>query len=320
MHLFDVVIVTYNSAAYIKRCIQSIECAAATFFPRIIIVDNASCDHTKQVIQNAYPAVTLIENSINRGFAAGVNQGIKQGSAPYIVVVNPDAFIERNAVQCAYKIFESDARIAALGGQLLDEDGALQHSIAAFPNLCTELFNKSLLRYFDKQKYEMKRRETLCDVDSLVGACMFFRRSILDEVGSFDEDFFLFFEETEICYRLKKAGYRVMYHPDIIAVHAQGRSAHPVYYRSRIEYSISRYLFFYKCYGMLREYLLLVGLTIKYGIMSLVNGILYIVSAGSIQSIRKQFFSQGILFLWHICGFPSSWRLKGCAYKPQNAR
>ena len=169
-----------------------------------------------------------------------------------------------------------DAGIA--GVQLLNGDGSRQNSIANFPSLATELLNKSLLRWLFPERFPGKERDYSgpIEVDSVIGACMITRREAMEQVGTLDEDYFLFFEETDWCYRMKKAGWKVYHVPQAEIVHFQGRGAETKKREAKVEYYHSRYQFFKKNRGDLQWFLLLIGLMakLKIELLSMVVGCL----------------------------------------------
>jgi len=198
------------------------------------------------------------------------------------------------------------------GAQLLDSDGSKQNSIANFPSLATELFNKSLLRWLFPKRFPGKRRNypEPVEVNSVIGACMMVRREVLDQVGLLDEDYFLFLEETDWCYRMKRAGWKIYHVPDAEVYHFQGKSAEKEKKRARVEYFRSRYHFFKKNRGNLQWFILLVGLLIRLGFELLSMTAASLVTFFAIKGWRKKLAIYTYLFWWHLRFCPAGLGLR----------
>ena len=151
------------------------------------------------------------------------------------------------------------------GAQLLNADGSKQNSIANFPSLGTELLNKSLLRWLFPKKFPGKERRYSgpVEVDSVIGACLIMRRDALDRVGLLDEDYFLFLEETDWCYRMKKAGWKVYHAPQARLSISKERVPRQKKREAKVEYYRSRYQFFKKNRGDFQWFILLSGLMVR---------------------------------------------------------
>jgi GT2 family glycosyltransferase len=194
----------------------------------------------------------------------------------------------------------------------LNADGTKQNSIANFPSLGTELLNKSLLRWLFPKKFPGKERNYSepIEVDSVIGACMMVRRDTLDQVGLLDEDYFLFLEETDWCYRMKKAGWKIYHVPQAEIYHFQGKSAETVKKRARVEFYRSRYHFFKKNRGNLQWFFLLIGLMIRLGFQLLAMGVVSLMTLFTIKSWRKKLSIYAYLFGWHLRFCPEGMGLK----------
>ncbi|RMD51768.1 MAG: glycosyltransferase family 2 protein [Nitrospirae bacterium] len=273
----------------------------------IFVVDNGSTDGSQEMVKKRFPMVKLIENSSNRGFAAANNQAIKISKGEFILLLNSDTLLFDDSIERLLMYMKEHPNVGIAGLQLLNSDGTIQHSIANTPSLITELTNKSLLRrLFPKRFYDKNYFHSgVYDVDSLIGACMMVRASLIRSIGLLDEDYFFFLEETDWCLRAKKHGWRVVFLPDLHIYHLQGGSAKVVPVEARIEYWRSRYTFFKKHYGELTNYILRFGLFIRLLLDTLFSASLSPFSkrAGERLSIYKR------LLLWHILGMPRNWGL-----------
>ncbi len=194
----------------------------------------------------------------------------------------------------------------------MNGDGSRQNSIANFPSLATELLNKSLLRRFFPKKFPGKERtyREPVEVDSVIGACMMVRREAMEKTGLLDESYFLFLEETDWCYRMKRAGWKVYYVPGAEIIHFQGRSAGKDRKRAKLEYYRSRYHFFKKNRGRIQWTLLLVGLMIKLSIELAFTGLLCIFTLLAFGRWRRRLSTLAYLMGWHLRGCPEGMGLK----------
>jgi hypothetical protein len=253
----------------------------------------------------------VIANGENLGFARATNQGISQSSGKYILLLNPDTEAKGNAIEKLVVFMGSHLDAGIAGGQLLNEDGSKQNSIANFPSLATELLNKSLLRRLFPKRFPGKERHYSgpIEVDSVIGACLIARREAVERVGTLDEGYFLFFEETDWCYRMKKAGWKVYHVPEAEVIHFQGKGAETRKREAKAEYYRSRYRFFRKNRGRLQWFVLLIGLMAKLKIELLSMGIGCLFTLFLIRKWRKRLSLYAYLMVWHLRFCPRGWGL-----------
>ena len=176
------------------------------FEVEIFVIDNGSRDGSVSEVKKTFPFVHFIENEKNLGFAKGTNQGLQKASGRYFLLLNPDTRVKEKAIEGLVSFMETHPGAGISGAQLLNSDGSKQNSIANFPSLATELLNKSLLRWLFPKKFPGKERDYSepVEVDSVIGACMMVRQGGNEQVGLLDGDYFLFLEETDWCYRMKR--------------------------------------------------------------------------------------------------------------------
>jgi GT2 family glycosyltransferase len=219
-----VAIVTYNALPWLEQALESV----AGY--ETIVVDHGSTDGTVDLVRERFPAVRLVEQE-NRGLAAGWNRGIEETSGTYVLILNADAWPLGDAVERLAAFADTHPRAAVVGPRLRHPDGRLQPSVRGFPSpwrLATEyLFLRKLaphsraLNAFYAADFD---HESVRDAEFVMGAVMLARRDAIDEVGLLDEDFFLFSEETDWCYRFRQAGWKVLFYPGAEAVHVGGAS------------------------------------------------------------------------------------------------
>lgn len=256
--LVSVIIVNYNTTSLTRACIQSV-LTHTTADLEIILVDNASIDRSIETLQLEFPMVKFIFNQENIGFGRANNLGIKMAKGVYCFFLNSDTMLTSDAIGSfiAYMQNPKHEKVACCGGDLITLDGKQQVSYGNFPSLA-EVFAALGPGLFYKRFY----RKHLCSgvkvyrsephtVDYVSGADLFVRKRVLTEIGSFDEDFFLYFEETELAFRMKKNGYLSVILPDVRIVHLEGGSHDSENLIIKKElYNHHRLLFFQKCYGL----------------------------------------------------------------------
>ena len=202
----------------------------------MIVVDNASTDGSERVAMLGHGPVRLVRNSENAGFAAAVNHGVSTSAGDLVLVLNPDCQIRPEAVRRLTATLDRQARCAVVGPRVLSQDGSVQGSARGDPTMVTGLFGRSTLftRLFPRTPVAQRnvKQETFgsgqpdgAEVDWVSGACMLARRTALSEIGGFDQRYFLYWEDADLCRRLRDAGWTIRYVPAAEAVHAVGGSS-----------------------------------------------------------------------------------------------
>lgn len=253
----SIVIVNYNTYALTRACLQSVFNFTSIEF-EVIVVDNASPDRSIEQLTTAFPTVKLLLNSSNLGFGVANNIGIAEAKGKYIFLLNSDTLLMSDAVQTFYDFMElpTNPHIAGCGGSLIDLKGDKQVSYGHFPSL-TAIFAAFGPMKFYANYYEGKLSpavkvnfDTPKAVDYISGAALFLRKSVLDKVGVFDEAFFLYFEETELAFRIRKSGFALYILPQVQVIHLERSSSYPGGAAAKDKiFAASRLLFFSKCYG-----------------------------------------------------------------------
>jgi GT2 family glycosyltransferase len=253
----SVVIVNWNAKEPLKRCLESVyeETTGTTF--EIFVVDNASGDGSSQMVRHSFPQVKLVENEENVGFARACNRGLCRAQGRYVVLFNPDTWLPDDALGQMVAFLDKHPNVGVLGPRIVDRDGIVDPRCARrYPSLRSELFEKLRLdrrfphsRLFGDYLMTYWDHKDPRDVDALSGACMVIRREALDQVGLLDEDFFMYSEDTELCFRLKQAGWRVVYWPAARVRHWGGYSTSRVRDAMGVEALRSTNRLFRKCYG-----------------------------------------------------------------------
>jgi len=221
-----VIIVNFNTEDVLKKCLLSIFKFTRGIKFEVIVVDNSSSDSSVEMLKENFQRVGVIENKNNLGFGVGNNQGAKIASGKYLCFFNPDVVLTENSLGKLLEKLGKNPEIGVCGPKILNSEKAIQQSVGFFPNLPQVFwwmtfiddlpFGKFLKPYhIDHDSFYQKEQE----VDWVTGAAMIISKRIFNGVGGFDENIFLYGEEVELCYRVKKAGFKVFYLPDTKVIH-----------------------------------------------------------------------------------------------------
>ena len=302
------ILVNWNTKELVLGALRSIFSTVGGYTFEVLVVDNGSEDGSPEAIKEAFPQTYLIINEENFGFARAINQALTQATGRYLFFLNSDARLKEGAVEILVTFMEDNPDVGIAGGQLINEDGTRQNSIAPFPSLATELLNKRLLRMLFPRRYPGKERDysSPIDVESLVGACIIVRRQAVEEVGGLDEGYFFFLEETDWCLRMRDKGWRICFVPQAQILHLQGASVAKAKTEAKIEFYRSRYLFFEKHRGRTRTVLLKSGLILR--LFGEIVGNSFLIWK---RRYRKRCTTCCRLLLWHLKFCPSNEGLRG---------
>lgn len=278
----SIVIVNYNTEKLLDECIQSIKRETNITF-EIIVVDNASTDTSPNMVRTKHPDVQLIENSENVGFARANNQGFALARGRYFFMLNPDTIILDGAIDRLFQFMERYPDVSICGPRNIDGQGALIYNCDHFPslwntfceysNLCNRYPSISIFRRARMRDWDYSKPR---EVDKIMGATLFFRAGLYQELGGLDPNYFMYFEETDFCYRARQAGKKVIFLPHITILHYGGKSAENQSQEQVLHRTISahffrsQYYFYKKHYGLLRM-MAIRGLDFSYGLSLLVR-------------------------------------------------
>ena len=226
-------IVNYNNIGCLRKCLDSIYSPDSKASFEVTVVDNGSSDDSVQVVREAFPQVNIIANSENRGFVKANNQGIRISRGRYLLSLNNDTVIDNGTLDGLVAFMDEHPEAGACGPKVLNQDGTLQHQCKrSFPTISSSLFYfLRLHRLFPRNRlfgrYLMTHwdGDEAAEVDSVSGCCMIVRREVIDNVGILDENFIMYGDDLDWCYRIKQAGWKVYYVPDVQIVHLGGQSS-----------------------------------------------------------------------------------------------
>lgn len=229
----SVIIVSYNVCALLRQALLSLMSATTGIVHEIIVVDNNSADNSVPMVSEEFPSVKLIISQDNEGYSAACNKGIEVSSGEYILILNPDTVVEPDAITNALCFMRIHPEAGAAGAHMTDGSGRfLQESRRGFPSPITSLFRfTGLGKLFPRSPFfnayylgNPPENET-CPADILTGAFMLLRRKVLDKTGTFDTDYFMYGEDIDLSWRIRKAGYFNYYLHNVRITHFKGASS-----------------------------------------------------------------------------------------------
>jgi GT2 family glycosyltransferase len=225
----SIVIVSWNTRELLAQCLESLRNThdPETHAYEVVVVDNDSKDGSPELIRARFPWVHLIANSENVGFARANNQAIRMTTADYVLLLNPDTIVQPNAVRALMEFMEHNPGAGAAGANLRNPDGTQQDSCFPEPSLRREIWRLLHLdAIYPYSQYVTRKWQPprVYPVDVVQGTCALFRRAALDEVGTLDEDYFIYSEEVDLCTRLRKAGWTIHWVPAARIIHFGGQS------------------------------------------------------------------------------------------------
>jgi hypothetical protein len=285
---FAAIVVSYNTREEVLACLGALERHAGLPFESLV-VDNASADGTVEAVRAAHPAVRIIANTENAGFARACNQGMRAARAPYLLLINGDAEVRPGAVEALVGLLDARPDVAVAAPRTLNEDGTPQVSFGPDLTLAGEWRQRRRVRGVrSREPHALRRAEEASRCESepawVSGACFLARREAVAEVGLFDEGFFLYEEDVDLCLRLRQAGWRIVFTPAAEVVHRLGRSMRTAPERSHIEYHRSHLRFYRKHNGVLST----VALRVWMGASSLLSWLMSVGPGPARLGARKR--------------------------------
>ncbi|MHC4600149.1 MAG: glycosyltransferase family 2 protein [Planctomycetota bacterium] len=261
----SILIVSYNTQNLLRESLGSVYAGKNGSDFEVLVVDNHSSDGSAEMVRNDFPQARLFANGENLGFARGVNQGVRESTGRYVLILNADAVLPENGIEdllaFADKEFEN-RRTGIVGVRLKNTDGSLQYSKGRFPTLMGTLTDA--FRPRQHRKRTLTGYDVVSETDWVTGAAFLVRREVLDELQLLDENFFLYYEDVDLCLRARERGWRVVYYPGYEVTHANPycRRAES---REFVPVEIRRsHLYFYRKHRSPLAYSALWALTLAY--------------------------------------------------------
>src|SRR5712664_1984435 len=213
-----VVVVSYNTRDLLISCLSSVIESTSPAEVEIVVVDNASNDESLEAVRQTYPQIITIANRANLGFGVACNQAIRASTAPFILLLNSDATITPQSFRALYETMTGNAQCGAAGCRIVNSAGSETTNTRNFLTPFNQAFEQSGITSRISWKYLRRshrptpdQNEQDCSVDWIDGACLMIRRAAVDEVGLFDEEFFMYSEDEDLCFRLRKHGWTICY-------------------------------------------------------------------------------------------------------------
>ena len=240
------VVVNYNARDHLLRCVQSLR---ADGVAQVVVVDNDSHDGSEQALATSDPDARWLPTGANLGYGGAANRGVAATDTPYVLVLNPDVLVEPGTVKALSAALDRNPRLAVVGPRVEEPDGSLYPSARRFPDLATAAGHAFLGYVAPRNRFS--RAYKLLDwdharpgvVDWVSGSCMLARRSAYEEVGGFDEAYFMYAEDVDLCWQLGQRGWQVAYEPAGRVVHAGAVSTNQAPYRMILEHHRSLWRF-----------------------------------------------------------------------------
>ncbi|GER74421.1 glycosyltransferase family 2 protein [Weizmannia acidilactici] len=251
----SIIIVNYNSNNKLYKCLKSIEESNIQLSYEVIIVDNSSSDKSFIICKEKYKNkenFNFIYSEINLGFSRANNLAYLNSHGKYILVLNPDCYLQKNSIENMIREFESNQNIGIVCPQLLNIDGSVQDSVRKFPKIKYLLLgrfpfiNRPIIKKYENE-YLMRNvnKSNNMIVDWAIGACLLFKRSIINKNGFFDDKYFMYFEDCDICYRYKERGYNLLYVTSAKLIHEHQQQSRKKLSKATFYHFISMIKFYF---------------------------------------------------------------------------
>lgn len=251
----SIILVCWNNKSYLSACLQSLYAVPLRCRFDIVVVDNGSTDGSQRMVREQFPEIRIIQNDHNVGLGKASNQGIAATGGRYVLLLNNDTLVNGPSLDTLVAFLEATPTAGAAGGRLLNPDGSFQAGVNHFPSLHEEFFIATRLGEWLWTGYPSHDgANQVTPTEWLGSACLLLRRAALDQIGLLDEEYFIYGDEADVQYRLKRAGWAVYYLPTVYTIHYGGRSLDR--WRRRKMVYRGKLLFFKKNYGPMRTNLL----------------------------------------------------------------
>jgi hypothetical protein len=251
--LISIILVNYNGSRFLYDCLDSLNKFVDEYSCEVIIVDNFSDDNSMVIVEDNFPSFKLICSEKNLGFGKANNLALSKTIGKYLLFLNTDTILIENTPKIMFDYLEGNVSVGVAGSRIAFADRTYQLSCGKSPNLVVEFFDK--IQYGLDNKWHQifskvydKKYASVQEVEWLTGACMMMRRDVFEQLEGFDENFFMYFEDKDICKRVKELGYKVVYYPKTSIIHLLGGSSHGVkksvnrYYRESQLYYYEKHL------------------------------------------------------------------------------
>ncbi|HEY9750664.1 MAG TPA: glycosyltransferase family 2 protein [Allocoleopsis sp.] len=265
--LVSIILVNYNGINVILDCLNSIEAFVQSVAYEVIVVDNASTDGSPEIVAQKFPQVHFIQLTQNLGFGAGNNVGAKVAKGDFLFLLNTDTILICDPLPHLLELMQSRPDVGMIGPQLLNPDKTLQLSVVPAISLRGEYQAQQQLKQYrnpQNQAAISQKFQTIQEVEIIIGAAIFIRKKLFDSLGGFDENFFMYFEESDLCQRSRNQGWKILYTPKTALIHLHGQSVSQRADAMAIEYRKSQLYYYQKHHSLLEQIILRFYLFIKF--------------------------------------------------------
>ena len=223
----SIVILTWNSQEVVEACFSALQKGLTAFPFEVIVVDNGSHDQTRAILQDRYPWVQVLPNCMNRGVAPARNQGLRVARGEYVILLDDDTIVQPGAFDRLLAYMDAHQEVGLCGPKLIDGEGGCQLSCRLFPTVSDKIARRLSLSVIRARRRAVEMADwdhaTIREVDYVIGACQVIRRAALSKVGFLDERIFYGPEDVDLCLRLQKTGWRIVYNPEAVVIHQERR-------------------------------------------------------------------------------------------------
>lgn len=309
---FSVILVHRNGAAMLEETLLTLHTALDPQQDEVLLVDNASSDHSLTMIRKHFPLVRVIANPCNNGFARANNQAIRMARGRYLLLLNNDARVSQDILARLEQRFMQRPKAAIIGCQLVGPEGVPQRSHRTLPSPWEEIGLGWLITHSSppqRAKPTVNMLAAMMEVETIVGACMGVRMNAVRDAGMLDEDFFFYFEETEWCHRFRQHGWSIWVATDLKVIHLRGASTRPVYRGAQLEMFRSRLHYYGKVFPPMIAWPLRIYRLLRLVINALICACVTLGTGGLLTRHRNRCSIYWYLMIWLLLGMPESWGL-----------
>lgn len=269
MSTITIIIVSYNTKELLSACLSSLKkIRNKSHILEVWVVDNASTDGTPKMLKEKHPGVRLIENKFNLGFGSANNQVIRMAKSEYVFLLNPDAEVLDASLNDMLIFMEKNNDVGILGPKLLNYDGSIQREMSPFPGLLDSiliLLRLHRIKPFRNIVYPNYNYSIVREAEHLMGSALLISKKVFESVGVFDEDFFLWFEETDLQKRAIDAGWRIVFYPKTVVKHFGAQSSKQLNpFRKQTIWNRSLWIYFKKHHSFLKSLVLVPFMALSY--------------------------------------------------------
>jgi GT2 family glycosyltransferase len=249
--ILSVIVVNWNTGDLLRCCLESIYADLTDIPAEVFVIDSGSTDLSLVSAQEHFPQANYIRSPVNIGFGPANNLALRQAKGDFLLLLNPDTLVHPGAIGRLLSFIEHNPHVGAAAARLLNGDGSLQYSCSPEPTLGREFLRMFHLGVRPDGYYPMEAwdQNDPRQVDVILGACMLVRRTTLDQAGLFDERFFMYSEEVDLCRRIRQAGWKIYWVPQAVITHYGGQSTRQIAAEMFVQLYRAKIEFFRKHYG-----------------------------------------------------------------------